>query len=273
LNPNFSTNTVYASHKDSVFHALEVSLTKRLTKGLQFQSNYTWAKSIDNAQASISDCTASSGMASNPYNYRFDRSMSCFSTPHTWVSNVLYNLPSPQGHGMFAAVASGWRVTGIFTAHTGFPFNVWETVERARTGVFGGSANPPVDRPNWNPSFSGPVILGGPAQYYNPNAFVLQPAGTLGNVGRDSLLGPGFAQLDFAVQKDTRLRRLGESGRLEFRAEFFNLFNHPNFAAPNGAVFSGTVTNTVEAPLSTAGQILSTVQPSRQIEFALKVIF
>src|SRR5262249_1412396 len=147
------------------------------------------------------------------------------------------------------------------------------TVERARTGVFGGSANPPIDRPNWNPAFTGPVILGSPDRYYDPNAFVLQPAGTLGNVGRDSLPGPGFAHLDVVLQRDMKLRILGDSGAVKFRAEFFNVLNHPNFAAPNGAVFAGTVTNATEAPVSTAGQILSTASSSRQIELALKFVF
>jgi hypothetical protein len=95
----------------------------------------------------------------------------------------------------------------------------------------------------------------------------------LGNVGRDSLIGPGFSGLDLAIQKDTKPRILGEAGNVQFRAEFFNILNHPNFSEPNSAVFPGTLTDTTENPNSSAGQITSTVGTSRQIEFSLKVVF
>jgi hypothetical protein len=172
---------------------------------------------------------------------------------------------------ILGAVAGGWGMMGIYTARSGFPFHVWDQLDRARVGIFGGSSNPPLDRPSWNPAFTGKVIQGGPIQYYNPNAFILQPVGTLGNVGRDSLYGPGFENADFAVQKDNRVRFLGEAGNIEFRAEFFNIFNRPNFGPPNSAVFAGTLTDVTETPLTTAGQILQTAGKSRQVELALRV--
>jgi hypothetical protein len=259
------------SNGHSSYNGLNVVLTKRYTNGLQFQSSYTWASSIDNAQATTSDCPFSAGVPSNPFNPRWDRSPSCVAAKQTWVFNFIYTLPSPHKEGVLNGLASGWGVMGIYTIRSGFPFNVWDTVQRSRSGVLGGTNNPPLDRPDWNPSFTGPVIEGGANQYYNPNAFVLQPAGTLGNVRRDSLYGPGLATLDFAVQKNTKLRLLGEAGNLEFRAEFFNIFNRANFALPNPGVFAGTPADVTEAPLSTAGVITSTVSTSRQIEFAFKV--
>jgi hypothetical protein len=117
------------------------------------------------------------------------------------------------------------------------------------------------------------VIIGSPTEYYNPNAFILQPVGTLGNVGRDSLIGPGFSQLDLALQRNFKTRLLGDAGNVQFRAEFFNILNHPNFAEPNEAVFAGTLTDATETPISSAGQITSTVGTSRQIEFALRISF
>jgi hypothetical protein len=117
------------------------------------------------------------------------------------------------------------------------------------------------------------VITGNPNQYYDPNAFILPPVGTLGNVGRNSLAGPGYAQLDFGIRKQTKAPMFGQSCSVEFRAEFFNLLNHPNFAAPNGAVFIGALTNTTETPLPSAGQITSTVGTSRQVELSLRIIF
>jgi hypothetical protein len=179
------------------------------------------------------------------------------------VLNFDYHLPSPRSDlHLVNALAGGWGVAGIFTAHSGFPFNVWETTDQARSGYFSGAATPPVDRPSWNPSFTGRVIQGGPIQYYNPNAFILQPAGTLGNVGRDSLAGPGYSQLDLALDRRFNTALLGESGFVEFRGELFNILNHPNFSEPNSAVFT-----------SSAGQITSTVSTSRQVEFSLKLVW
>jgi hypothetical protein len=190
------------------------------------------------------------------------------------VFNFAYKLPILNSvPRVVGAVANGWGLMGIYSAHSGFPFNVWETTERARSAYFTGTATPPVDRPNWNPSFTGPVILGRPNQYYNPNAFVLQPVGTLGNVGRNSLTGPGFSELNVALQRDMKTHWLGESGRTEFRAEFFNILNHPNFSEPNEAVFAGSLTNTTETPISSAGQITSTVGTSRQVEFSVRLFF
>ena len=102
------------------------------------------------------------------------------------------------------------------------------------------------------------------------------PYGTLGDVSRGLLPGPGLTNLDLSVNKDTNLHFLGEQGKLEFRAEMFNILNHANFGMPNGTVFSGAVKDLTpysEAPNSTAGQIASTVTTSRQIQLALKVIF
>jgi hypothetical protein len=269
---------------------LELNVTKRVSKGLEFQSAYTWAKSIDDAQGEVSDCTASTAVGSDPYNFRFDRSQSCFNAINTWVFNFIYTLP-PFGieQPVLKAMANGWGIMGIYTAHDGFPFNPWETTERARTGVLAGAANPPVDRPDWvsgrNPynathgtstgcgTIPAGTPLGTPSLFFDPCAFVLQPVGTLGNVGRDSLIGPGFSELDFAIQKDTKPHILGEGGDVQFRAEFFNIFNHPNFSEPSEAVFAGTLTDVAETPTSSAGQITSTVSTSRQIEFSLRVIF
>jgi hypothetical protein len=100
----------------------------------------------------------------------------------------------------------------------------------------------------------------------------------LGNVGRDSVRGPAFRNLDFSVVKDTGIKPLGENGKLEFRAEIFNILNHANYALPNRTVFNGPTSNPVpgntsESAPGTAGQILSTVGASRQIQLALKLSF
>ena len=105
----------------------------------------------------------------------------------------------------------------------------------------------------------------------DPCAFAIPAAGFLGTSGRNILRTPGFANLDFSLAKDTALGFLGESGKLEFRAEFFNILNRVNFAVPNRTVFAASAD--VQAPLATAGQITSTVGTSRQIQLALKILF
>ncbi len=124
--------------------------------------------------------------------------------------------------------------------------------------------------------------LGGPNLYYDPCAFSIQPAGFLGNAGRNILRGPGFANLDFSLVKDTALGFLGESGKLEFRAEVFNLLNHANFITPGFGIGAGSNNNSAlvfaakadaEAPLSSAARITVTSGASRQVQLALKIVF
>jgi hypothetical protein len=273
-NPNWGSMNFISPSGDSNFNAFELGIRRQMSKGLEFQSSYTWAKSIDNGQGGRNDCTASTAVGSNPYDYSFDRSASCFNATHTWVMNFVYQLPSPTVDSrLVKGVFGGWGLNGIYTAHSGFPFNVWETTERARSGYFSGTATPPVDRPSWNPNFKGNVIKGGPIQYYDPNAFVLQPVGTLGTVARDSLYGPGYSALDISAQRRFMTKLLGDVGYVEFRGELFNVLNRPNFSEPNPAVFAGSLTNVTETPIATAGQITSTVGTSRQVELSLKLVF
>ena len=150
---------------------------------------------------------------------------------------------------------------GIGTFQSGFPF----TPQLGFNPANDGDSRNPV-RPSWNPAFSGPVILGSPNQYFNPNAFILPAAGTYGNVGRDTLIGPGIASVDFSALKNTQL---SERLRLQFRAEFFNILNHANFTTPNTVVF----TSATSGVSPTAGVITATSTTSRQIQFGMKLIW
>ena len=275
INPAWASVQLTGTYRDSSFNALEITLDKRITKGLTFKASYTNEKMFDNEQGSVGDSTYTNAYPANPFNSRWGRELSSFDIPQNFVINFVYTLPSPKiQERVLATMTSGWGLSGIFSTHSGVPFSVAETVERSRSGVAGGANQfAGIDQPNWNPAFTGNVIEGNPTQYYNPAAFVLQPVGQLGNVRRDSLFGPGFEEFDFSLQKDTKLRFLGEGGNLEFRSEFFNLFNRPNFVNPSTSVFAGTLTDATEAPLSSAGQILSTIGTSRQIEFSLRISF
>ena len=273
-NPNLSAVLLRDSYGDSIYHSLEVQVIKRLTNGLQFHSSFTWGRSIDNCVGLASEATSTSLYPSNPYDRRFDRGPSISNIPRIWVTDFIYNLPSPRIEvRLLASLTSGWGVTGIITAQDGFPFNPVVNGNRSRSGLTGGLTSG-IDRPNYNPAFTGSVITGNPAQWFNPAAFVLQPVGTLGNVGHNSLVGPGLVDFDFGMHKNSKLGLLGEAGNIEFRAEAFNLLNHPNLGMPAIATFAGALTDPVTvSPLSGAGQITSTAGTSRQLEFALRVSF
>jgi len=152
---------------------------------------------------------------------------------------------------------------------SGLPFSPALNSNRSRSGVGGGGGG--IDRPDVLPGRTvRSIIRGGPTQYFDPTAFTLPPVGFLGNAGRNMLRGPGLANLDFSMSKDTRVKGLGETGTVQFRAEFFNLLNRANFSPPNRIVFSGTG---AAVPLPTAGLITSTATPARQIQFALRLLF
>jgi hypothetical protein len=154
---------------------------------------------------------------------------------------------------------SGWQFNTIVTLLSGFPFT--PQIGSNRSGD-GDTRNP--DRPSLNPAFSGPVVLGNPNRWFNPDAFVLPIAGTYGNLGRGVYSGPGLADVDASLFKSTAIN---ERTNLQFRAEFFNVLNHANFGTPNATVFS----NGAISP--SAGLITSTATTSRQIQFGLKLIF
>jgi len=165
-----------------------------------------------------------------------------------------YAPEAPQRHSRI-----GWTVNWIVTPQGDFPF----TPQLSYNPSNNGDTRNPV-RPFVNPAFAGPVILGTPNQWFNPAAFLAPPnnSGFYGNLGRDTLIGPGLATLDFSLLKDTRIR---ERLNLQFRAEFFNILNRANFNTPNAITFTPTGVS------PTAGVITSTSTTSRQIQFGLKL--
>ena len=159
----------------------------------------------------------------------------------------------------------GWQWSGIFTAVSGAPIDILDGPNMS------GLTN---DRPNINPSFSGNASVGSPTEWINPNAYALESVGTLGNLGRDTSVGPAFWTLDTAIMKDTRIPKISEAFHVQFRAEFFNIFNHTNFDTSNMnlGVFQ-LAPNGASTPNPTFGQFVQTASTSRQIQFAIKVLF
>ena len=268
-NPALTNTTTWSSNGDSSYNALVVDVNRRFGHGLQLRGVYTYSKNLDDGTAMNSSVGANApGFVMFPLNPRLDWSPATTDVRHLAVINGSYELPVGTGKkflstasGVKGKLAEGWRVSAIESLQSGFPF----TPQLGFNPSNNGDSRNPV-RPSWNPAFTGNVILGGPNQYFNPNAFVLPPAGTYGNAGRNVLNGAGLAGLDFSVLKSTAI---SEKFHLQFRAEFFNLLNRANFGSPNAVVFSSASST----PATTAGVITNTATTSRQIQFGLKLLF
>jgi hypothetical protein len=271
-NPALANTWTYFSEGVSSYNALQVDLNRRFSGGLTLRGVYTFSKVLDDGD-SVNATTSGGGpaLASNPFNLRSDKGRGSFDVTHVAVANATYALPIGRGGRFFSngegfanRVISGWTVNSIVTLQTGFPFSPQLSYNPSNNG----DTRNPV-RPFANPAFSGPVIIGSPTKWFDPSAFLAPsniPAngGFYGNVGRDTLVGPGLATWDFSALKDTRIT---ERLNIQFRAEIFNLLNRANFNLPNAVVF------TPSGVSPTAGAITSTSTTSRQVQFGLKLLW
>jgi len=280
-NPAIANTWTWFSRGDSSYHALQVDLNHRFSSGFLLRGVYTFAKALDDGD-SLNATTSGGGpaLASNPFDLRADKGLATYDVRHIAAINATYALPFGRGQkfasglsGFAGALVSGWGVNSIITAQGGFPFSPQLSYNPSNNG----DTRNPV-RPFANPNFSGPVILGTPDKWFDPNAFLapLPPftltsstttggnGGFYGNLGRNTLRGPGLATWDFSTLKNTRL---SERMNLQFRAEIFNLLNRANFNMPNEVAF------TPSGVSPTAGVITSTTTTSRQVQFGLKLLW
>ncbi len=263
VNNNWTTIQYHTSSSNSWYNSLQFVLRKNMAHGLQFQSSYTWGKLLDEAQ---SQSNIDNGGGYHPWLRSRDKGPAVFNATHAWRFNSIYRVPEMPLHGLPGKMLNGWLMSGILTMQTGFPFETVMSSNRSRSQGANDKPDRILGRGNDN------IVLGGPDRYFDPTAFSLPAAGFLGNAGRNYLVGPGTFNLDFSLVKDTGLKTIGEAGKLEFRAEFFNILNRANFGLPNATVFTGSGANP-GAALATAGQITSTDNPARQIQLALKIIW
>lgn len=276
-NPNFSTIELKKSDGNSWYNAFIAELRRRFSKGLQVQLSYTLSRSIDTTQASTFFSDSITGTTSAMPEFpglAYNKGLSDFHAKHTLVSNFIWELPFfHQRTGSLAAIFRGWQAGGLLIFQSGNPLTAM--VQRNRSGSLWSPTVGPgrgVDRPNLMPGFTHQSsVIGDPDQYFNPDAFSLQQAGTMGRLGRNVFIGPNLRTVDFSLAKNITLRSMGEDSKLQFRAEFFNLFNRTNFAAPAIVAFAGVVDG--ETPLSSFGRIRSTVTSSRQIQFGIRLSF
>jgi hypothetical protein len=267
-NPNFTTIELKSSDGNSWYNALLIEARKRIGRQLDFQSSYTFSRNIDTTQASTFFSDATNGTTSSfPEFPTFNpnKGLADYHAKHNWVFNFQWYLPFASDTGGIArALLRGWQVGGIGTLRSGNPLTVFVQANRSRS-LWSPSLAPGIgfDRPSFAPGFThSSAVLGRPNQWFDPNAFVLQPAGTFGSAGRGALIGPNLRTFDFALVKNTGFEAWGKEANVQFRAESFNLFNRTNFGNPGLLAFTGGF-----------GIIRSTTTSSRQIQLGLRFLW
>jgi hypothetical protein len=259
--------THWFSQGISSYHGLEVEVNRRFGHGLQFRGVYTFSKTLDDGDnMNTSVATNSPAFVANPLQPKADYGRASFDVRNAAVIHATYDLPFGAGntareHPWVQRLIGNWQLSGIQTFDSGLPF----TPQLSYNPSNDGDTRNPV-RPSLNPNFTGPLILGGPNQFFNPSAFVQPLPGTYGNAGRNILEGPGLAETDLSL---TKKFSLSERLSMQFRSEFFNLFNRANFNNPNPVVYALAT----GGPSPTAGVITSTSTTSRQIQFGLKLVW
>ena len=265
--PNFGFVSPRLTDTPSLYNALVVSVKKRFDQGLQFQISYTYQKAMDVGSGTIGGSDAVNGTTSSldPYNWKRDYAVSNFDITHNLVMNASYELPFFNSlQGLKRTLLYGWQVNGVSRVASGQPQTASLAFNQSRDqDATIGVAQ--VDRPNLVAGAKPNPVTGNINQYWNPGSFALEPIGTFGNVGRNTLRGPGLFNVDFSLVKTFYIT---ERQGLQFRSEFFNILNHANFLVPSGVVY-----NTATTLNPNFGRVLSTLGTSRQIQFALKYNF
>ena len=273
INTAFSTIELKSSDGESWYNALILEVRRRWTQGLSLQSSYTFSKSEDTTQAStfFSDATNGTTSALPEIIPDYNRGLSDFDVRHNWVLNFTWTLPGRDMAGARGALLGGWNLSGIWMMRSGNPLTVFVTTNRSRS-QWNPSRGPGIgqDRPDYAPGY-GPdnAVLGRPDKWFDPAAFVLQPAGTFGNTGRGDFTGPNLRTFDLSLSKIAEWPRVG--GRVEFRVETFNLLNRTNFGVPELRAFAGSRDG--EPVSASFGRITNTVTSARQVQLGVRVTF
>lgn len=273
LNPNWARLGASIYNGNSFYDALDLQVVKRMSHGLQAQGSYTWGKSIDDGSV-VADSGEFLNSVQTPYNFfdkKLNRGPSDFNVAQNLIINVLWRVPTPSSWSGGAAhwLTNGWQLSGIYTAQTGTPFTPILGCD-----VLGDPACSSLpDHPNRviGPGCSTLSNPGNPNQYIKVQCLAFpNPANILGNLGRNTVIGPGLSELDFSLIKDTPVRWVSENFKIEFRAEFFNILNRTNFQLPLDNL---TAFDASGNPVPFAGLIDATDTTSRQVQFALKLIW
>jgi hypothetical protein len=258
--PAFARMRYRVSDGTSEYHGLTTSLSHRFSAGLQAQVSYTYSKSIDDGASALGGNDFDQEGGGSRYLFAKDRGLSPFDLRHSLVANVNYDLPvAGAATGMKAALLNGWTIGGLIRMRSGYPFSAFSGVDTGR------QVNAPR-YPDLRAGASSNPVLGGPDQYFDPKAFVLPASGFIGNLGRNTIIGPDRRTIDLVIGRNVPL---GASKReLQFRVEVFNLLNRANFSTPQQNVF-----NTNGTIREDAGRITSTSTSARQVQLGAKYVW
>jgi outer membrane receptor protein involved in Fe transport len=261
-NDQWSTIDVFSGGANSTYNALQTTVRLAQFHGFSGFSTYAWGKSIDGASDGIDFNFASAAFPQNSDNLRAEKGPSTFDTRHRWTSAITYRVPTLP-HVPYL-LGGGWQLNTILTIQSGRPIPIVNSNDTSGTFNFHqrpnvvAGVNPIFS--NWSPS----------SGYLNPAAFSQPADGTFGDLGRNAIYGPGFHNLDFSATKDFQIR---EPLVLQFRAEFFNLFNHPNFALPQGSFGSDTFGQVTQTPDVAQGNPGLGGGGPRVVQFGLRLQF
>ena len=301
INPNFGSLGGVYFKGDSFFDALELGVQKEMSHGVELQGSFTWGKGIDTGSATdIPDQFSNTIMGLPWYDLKSIRGLSDFNISRTLVFSGTWQVPAPKSFsGPAAWITNGWELGAVYKASDGVPF----------TATFGTDGDPlgtnsdaPLDFPNrlTGPGCGSLINPGNPNNYIKTQCFTVPTAPSMaffrancdptplgpgtppvpvpecfnlrGNSGRNVLIGPGTSNLDFSLFKNNHIMRISENFNVQFRAEFFNILNHANFAVPVTPDHTD-IFNSTGAPTGVAGLLTSTTTDARQIQFALKLVW
>ena len=232
--PQYAAVDVFSGGANSTYNGLQTTVRLQELHGFSGFSTYTWSKSLDGASDGINFNFANAAFPQDSTNLRAEKGPSTFDTRHRWTTAINYVVP--EAHFLPHVLAAGWQLNSIVTVQSGRPINIITSA--------GGVNSNFVERPDVVPGVNPILPHWTPTTgYLNPNAFAFpaitasDPNGFFGNLGRDEIFGPGFWNYDFSASKNFQL---WERVQLQFRSEFFNIFNHPNFALPTNVITPGS---------------------------------
>ena len=293
LNPKVGRIRATWWDNSSSYHGLQAAIAKSMSHGFQVQGSYTWSKCLDNGSGGMLGDPYANSLSSLIFFNRAGRHGPCdYNITQNFVVNYLWHPATPKfGGAAVEHVLGGWEFGGVIVASTGSPFTAVVTGDPLGQNssdpkdfaqrLSGPGCDHPVNPGNVTQyikvSCFGPPVV--PASFAGPCVLASDGAGgtipntcmnLFGNSGRNTLVGPGLLNVDFSLFKNNYVPRISEAFNIQFRAEFFNLMNHPNFQAP---IKNSAVLNADGSPVSGAGAIDTTSTTSRQIQFGLKVIW
>ena len=270
VNPNFPLIPATLWNGYSVYHSGQLNVTQRFTHGVSFQGVYVWSKNIDVGSSEVNN-NDNFNNAANPYGFKpsLNRGVADWDVPHHFALNAVWDLPNPSTHmAVPRFLLSGWEMGGIFTAQSGMPFTA--TISADRAGITTGTGNGGGQRPDYTPApgcSTNAINPGHPENYIKLQCFSFPAAGTLGNLGRNTLRAPGLEDFDFSLFKNHNL--LDEKLKVQLRFEAFNVFNRTNLGARTASI----INNRGAYVPGNAAIKAPTVTTSRQIQFGTKLIW